>query len=61
MNERKLKTWASSCLKKRRYPTLQTAQEAINKVHKKRKTELRIYYCNICNGYHLTHKALEER
>ena len=45
MTDFQLKDLASSCLKKIRYSTEQTALEAINRVHKKRKTDLRIYFC----------------
>lgn len=61
MTDFQLKDLASSCLKKIRYSTEQTALEAINRVHKKRKTDLRIYFCKHCLGYHLTHKINKQR
>lgn len=61
MNDKELKSLVNSCWKKRRYPTEQTALEAINKVHKKRDTELRVYFCKKCLGYHLTHKTLRRK
>ena len=54
MNDTELASLVRSCLKKRRYPNEQTAKEAINRVHKKRDTPLRYYYCKNCLGYHLT-------
>lgn len=56
MEDRELETLIRSCIRKYRYPTEQTAQEAINRVHKKRNTPLRYYYCKRCCGYHLTKK-----
>lgn len=56
MNDKELASLVSSCLKKKRYPNEQTALEAINRVHKQRKTKLRVYFCPKCLGYHLTHK-----
>lgn len=56
MEDRELTSLVRSCLKKRRYPNEQSALEAINRVHKKRKIDLRVYFCNKCLGYHLTHK-----
>lgn len=58
MKDVKLKFWATSCLKKTRYPSKQCAEEAINRIHKQRDTPLYIYYCNTCMGYHLTHKKM---
>ena len=49
----------SSCLKKHRYQSEQSAQERINKIHKTRKTNLRVYFCKFCLGYHLTSKPLK--
>lgn len=59
MNDSEIKLWVSSCLKKMRYPNEQSALEAINRVHKKRKTELRVYFCKYCLGYHLTSKVFK--
>ena len=51
-----------SCLKKRRYQTEQKAQEMIRKAHKEgRKTNLRVYFCKFCLGYHLTSKPLKSK
>ena len=60
MNSDELETLIRSCIRKYRYPTAQTAQEAINRVHKKRSTPLRYYYCKRCCGYHLTKKNCGE-
>lgn len=60
MSDTKLKNLVSSCLKKHRYKTEQLAQEAINRIHKKRKVNLRIYFCKKCLGYHLTSKIYKE-
>ena len=61
MNDRELKTLVNSCLKKKRYNSEKAALDAINKVHKKRNTELRVYFCKLCLGYHLTHLPLREK
>lgn len=60
MNDNELEVLIRSCIRKHRYPTAQTAQEAINRVHKKRNTPLRYYYCKRCCGYHLTKKNCVE-
>lgn len=53
---RPFKSWITSCVKKRRYPNEQVALEKINQIKKKRKgAQLRVYYCEYCCGYHLTH------
>ena len=61
MNDHELIVLVRSCIRKRRYPSEQTAQEAINRVHKKRSTPLRYYYCKKCCGYHLTKKDCGDR
>ena len=58
MDDKKIAFFATSCIKKKRYKSKQIAQEAINRVHKKRNTKLRIYYCPFCLGWHLTSKAI---
>lgn len=55
MDDRKLKNLVSSCLKKIRYPNEQSALDAIRRIHKSRNDDLRVYFCNYCLGYHLTH------
>lgn len=59
MEDKQLNLLVKSCLKKIRYSTEQTALEAINRIHKKRDTKLRIYFCKYCLGYHLTHTHLK--
>ena len=59
MNDNELEVLVRSCIRKYRYPTAQTAQEAINRVHKKRDTPLRYYFCKRCCGYHLTKRVGE--
>ena len=59
MSDEQLKGLVSSCLKKKCYKTEQIAQEAINRIHKKRKVNLRIYFCKECLGYHLTSRVQE--
>ena len=51
----KFEFWAKSCLHKRRYRTMQVAEEMINRIHKLRSVELRAYFCKYCLGFHLTH------
>ena len=50
MNDYALGKIVRSCWKKHRYPNEQSALEAINRVHKKRDTELRVYFCPQCLG-----------
>lgn len=50
----------NSCLKKKKYTKLETALHVKNKVFKERGLVLNIYYCNICNGYHLTKLMLDK-
>ena len=59
MTESELGNIVRSCWKKHRYPNEQSALESINRVHKKRKTDLRVYFCKHCLGYHLTSKCLK--
>lgn len=62
MNDKELKSLVSSCLKKRRYSNEQLALEAIQRAHKnKSKDKLRVYFCDKCLGYHLTHKIIRKR
>lgn len=42
------------CKSKVRYPTEARATIMANKIGKKRNVVLRSYYCEYCNGYHLT-------
>ena len=49
-----------SCLKKKRYKTLLVAEKVKEKIFKERGLVLRIYYCNICNGYHITRLTLDK-
>ena len=55
-----IKTWHSSCLKKSRYSTYDRAMSLVRKVKKDRGVDLRVYYCSICSGFHLT-KQMENR
>lgn len=43
-----------SCEKKQRYRTQHIAREAANRAFTERGVRLRCYYCQYCNGYHLT-------
>ena len=61
MNDYELGKVVRSCWKKRRYPNEQSAYEAINRVHKKRNVDLRVYFCLQCLGYHLTSKVFKEK
>ena len=60
MEDKELKMLVNSCIKKHRYNSKKAALDAINRIHKKRNTELRIYFCSLCLGYHLTSKVLKE-
>lgn len=60
--EKSMISLGASCLKKHRYQTEQAAQERINKIHNDgRKTDLRVYFCKFCLGYHLTHQPLRKK
>lgn len=48
------------CLKKKRYSTFRLAKKVAKISLDKRGAELRIYKCDICNGFHLTSLNLEE-
>ena len=51
MSDSELLACLSSCWKKHRYPTEQVAQEAVNRIHKKRNVALRVYFCNRCLSF----------
>lgn len=42
------------CKSKVRYPTEHDAQQMIKKCKEHRDDDLYIYWCAVCNGYHLT-------
>lgn len=46
-----------SCEKKTRYRSQDEAKRVADKVKHLRGTNLRIYYCEHCRGYHLTKQA----
>lgn len=46
----------SGCLKKKLYITYEDADRARKYSSKKTKTGLRVYACQYCKGFHLTHK-----
>lgn len=50
-----------SCHRKKRYWTEAYAQGIAAKCLRKRGVQLRVYLCEFCFGYHLTHKAKHER
>jgi len=43
------------CLNKNTYSTLKTAQRVIDSIKDERGTTMRVYQCNICEFYHITH------
>jgi len=43
-----------SCSRKVRYATQSEATRQARKAEKERGVEIRVYFCNFCNGYHLT-------
>ena len=45
----------SQCGKKIRYRTHADAVKAMQACERKRGTKLRVYFCDICSGYHLSH------
>jgi len=45
---------AAMCFQKSRYPTKDVARGYANKAESARGDKLRIYFCPICSGYHLT-------
>jgi len=48
----------TQCAGKRRYVTLEFAQEQSVKMSEKYGKPMRVYYCGICRGHHLTGKSL---
>jgi hypothetical protein len=49
---------ASECFRKNRYPTEESADKIAKLAEKERGAKLRVYYCKICLGFHLTSKPL---
>jgi len=45
------------CGKKIRYKTRTDANAAVRSCERARGTKLRVYFCDICGGYHITHVA----
>jgi len=54
MKYSKLKQWVKSCLRKNRYETRDFALKVAKDIKGERGTELRVYYCEECSGFHLT-------
>ena len=52
----KVKSFLKGCLKKIRYKDYEEAEKVANKISNKKKMYMRPYYCEICMGFHLTHK-----
>jgi GTPase involved in cell partitioning and DNA repair len=50
---------SKDCVKKR-YETREEAKEGIKKYSEKYNNKQRLYYCNKCDGFHLTTKTLEQ-
>lgn len=48
--------WQASCFKKKRYSTEKRAGQVIYRRQQEGAGYLRAYYCNICLGFHITHK-----
>ena len=46
--------WACSCLKKNRYETKEMAIKIKRKSYRERRHKLRVYFCEHCNGWHVT-------
>ena len=46
--------WAKSCLKKNRYETKEGARFIQRKAYRERMHKLRVYFCEHCNGWHVT-------
>lgn len=47
---------SQECFKKKRYSTENFAQKIANKIKWKRNVKLRVYFCDLCGGFHLTKK-----
>ena len=52
-------SFKSGCIKSK-YHSFPMAQHIKEKVWRERGVELRIYYCDNCNGYHVTKQIGEE-
>lgn len=48
------RSFAASCIRKKRYRTEGKAKSVAEKVLNERGVELHCYYCTQCAGYHLT-------
>ena len=44
----------SQCVKKKKYRSQKLAQQVADKASKRAGKPLRVYYCGICQNYHLT-------
>jgi hypothetical protein len=49
-----LKFRLTSCFLKRKYPTHTKANQVKKDQERNGSVELRVYHCEICDGYHLT-------
>lgn len=50
----------SGCLKKSRYPTEDCARSLAKRAKRARGVNLRVYYCMLCQGFHLTSKPRKQ-
>lgn len=55
-------TWEmyKMCLKKKFYPSWDSACKVADKVLSERGVKLRVYYCPLCHRYHLTSRLDDE-
>lgn len=50
----------SKCLKKKRYSGYELADQVRKSIFEERRVPLKIYFCSICHGYHLTSRIDNE-
>lgn len=48
----------TQCAGKRRFYTFERATKRADEVGGRRGIPMRVYYCGICNGYHMTSRPL---
>lgn len=51
--------WVRGCLGKKRYGTVKFAEKIASRAKGERGTELRVYSCLACQGFHLTKQTIE--
>lgn len=53
-DDQRIREWVGSCLRKRRFTSVQRVEAAIERARVHRGVRLYHYLCRHCGGYHLT-------